>query len=440
MDMSCLPTLITSSDTSIPMPSTSPLTQLSPEFEYLAPSSIVPYQSDGWSYSMNINTYNNNSNMATDSQSTDDYDDHTRNRSFTEEILLQSMDSRPDPNLLSAFHFSYQDQSFETSPSPSPSPACLTPGQTISSSEFVIMMNEAATRIKAMAAETSPVTRPVDNPYGLARLPINQQYYPSLFSSRRETMDMYLSHTAPTLYAPVPQEIIYGLSTYSLPTLMACNPATLVEHVHPNPRPASSLSSSFSSSTLVESPSPSPPRPASLPLNKTRPSNRSSFGSNHNTYHSNNKVNNKKQKPRYLCHIPNCGRTFSRPFNLKSHGLTHEPQRPHACNQCPKTFARIHDRDRHMKGHLTEKAHCCIVCLGRFARQDAVTRHLKLSNEMNPCSLILKANGITFRDAAAGRVGRHQLGEEADIRRTLDMLDEQARKTKASRAMELMSD
>ncbi|KAF8929876.1 hypothetical protein BGZ52_001709, partial [Haplosporangium bisporale] len=116
------------------------------------------------------------------------------------------------------------------------------------------------------------------------------------------------------------------------------------------------------------------------------------------------------------------------------------PQRPHACDQCPKTFARIHDRDRHMKGHLTEKAHCCIVCLGRFARQDAVTRHLKLSNEMNPCSLILKANGITFRDAAAGRVGRHQLGEEEDIRRTLDMLDEQARKTKASRAMELMSD
>ncbi|KAG0355119.1 hypothetical protein BG005_005945 [Podila minutissima] len=330
MDMSCLPTLITSSATSTPMASTS-LTQLSPEFEYLTPSSMLPYQSDGWSYSMSIDAYNNSSNVATNSQSTtDDYEDHARNSSFAEGIILQSMDSGPDPNLLSALQFSYQDRSFEASPSPSPSPACLTPGQTISSSEFVVMMNEAASRLKAMAAETSPVTRTVDNPYGLARLPISQ--------------------------------------------------------------------------------------------------------------HGNNKANNKKQKPRYLCHIPNCGRTFSRPFNLKSHGLTHEPQRPHACDQCPKTFARIHDRDRHMKGHLTEKAHCCIVCLGRFARQDAVTRHLKLSNEMNPCSLILKANGITFRDAAAGRVGRHQLGEEADIRRTLDMLDEQARKTKASRAMELMSD
>lgn len=440
MDMSCLPTLITSSATSTPMASTS-LTQLSPEFEYLTPSSMLPYQSDGWSYSMSIDAYNNSSNVATNSQSTtDDYEDHARNSSFAEGIILQSMDSGPDPNLFSALQFSYQDRSFEASPSPSPSPACLTPGQTISSSEFVVMMNEAASRLKAMAAETSPVTRTVDNPYGLARLPISQQYYPSLFSSRRETMDMYLSPNPPTLYAPVPQEINYGLASYSLPTLMACNPTTLVDHARPTPRPASSLSSSFSSSTFFESPSPSP-RPASLPLNKIRPGNRPSFGSGHSNYHSgNNKANNKKQKPRYLCHIPNCGRTFSRPFNLKSHGLTHEPQRPHACDQCPKTFARIHDRDRHMKGHLTEKAHCCIVCLGRFARQDAVTRHLKLSNEMNPCSLILKANGITFRDAAAGRVGRHQLGEEADIRRTLDMLDEQARKTKASRAMELMSD
>ncbi|KAF9389220.1 hypothetical protein CPB97_011787 [Podila verticillata] len=438
MDMSCLPTLITSPATTSMPPTSSlaQLSQLSPEFEYLAPaSSMLPYQSEDWTYSMSIDTYNNS---VPDSQSTNDYDDQTRHSSFAEGIILQTMESRPDPNLLSAFQFSYQNQSFEASPSPSPSPACLTPGQTISSSEFVVMMNEAATRLKAMAAETSPVIRPVDLSYGVNRLQLNQ-YYPPLFSSRREIVDMYLSPTPPSLYAHVPHEINYGLSMgYSLPTLMACNPATLVEqHARPNNtrRPASSLSSSFSSSTLVnDSPSPSPPRPTSLPPRKTSPSNRSSYSSN---YH---KANNKKQKPRYLCHIPNCGRTFSRPFNLKSHGLTHEPQRPHACDQCPKTFARIHDRDRHMKGHLTEKAHCCIVCLGRFARQDAVTRHLKLSNEMNPCSLILKANGITFRDAAAGRVGRHQLGEEEDIRRTLDMLDEQARKTKASRAMELMSD
>ncbi|KAI8353742.1 hypothetical protein B0O80DRAFT_367154, partial [Mortierella sp. GBAus27b] len=75
------------------------------------------------------------------------------------------------------------------------------------------------------------------------------------------------------------------------------------------------------------------------------------------------------------CPYPNCHRTFSRPYNLKSHGLTHDIQRPHACEKCAKTFARIHDRDRHMNSHMEQKPHVCIVCMGRFARQDAVIRH-----------------------------------------------------------------
>ncbi|KAF9195334.1 hypothetical protein BGZ51_002849 [Haplosporangium sp. Z 767] len=145
----------------------------------------------------------------------------------------------------------------------------------------------------------------------------------------------------------------------------------------------------------------------------------------------------KKSKTRYVCQIPNCHRTFSRPFNLKSHGLTHETRRPHACPQCPKTFARIHDRDRHMKGHLLEKAHSCIVCLGRFARQDAVTRHLKLANEQNPCAVILKRRGVSFREAAAGRVQRSFLGEENAIQTMLEALEEQARKARTSKNMEL---
>ncbi|KAF9897059.1 hypothetical protein BX616_006254 [Lobosporangium transversale] len=147
----------------------------------------------------------------------------------------------------------------------------------------------------------------------------------------------------------------------------------------------------------------------------------------------------KKPKQRYVCHVPNCNRTFSRPYNLKSHGLTHDAHRPHACAKCSKTFARIHDRDRHMNSHMTEKPHECIVCLGRFGRQDAVIRHLKLSNETNACSWILKAHNISFRDAAAGRVTREALGEESKIRETLEALEEHARKARATRTLELMS-
>ncbi|KAF9429881.1 hypothetical protein BGZ76_001079 [Entomortierella beljakovae] len=100
--------------------------------------------------------------------------------------------------------------------------------------------------------------------------------------------------------------------------------------------------------------------------------------------------NAKKPKHRYVCPIEDCSRTFSRPYNLKSHGLTHATQRPFQCGKCTKSFARIHDRDRHMNSHMPQKPHLCIVCLGRFARQDAVIRHLKLSNETNACAWILK--------------------------------------------------
>ncbi|KAG0367615.1 hypothetical protein BGZ54_003572 [Gamsiella multidivaricata] len=143
-------------------------------------------------------------------------------------------------------------------------------------------------------------------------------------------------------------------------------------------------------------------------------------------------------KQRYICHIPDCNRTFSRPYNLKSHGLTHDAHRPHACGKCSKTFARIHDRDRHMNSHMPQKPHVCIVCLGRFARQDAVIRHLKLSNETNACSWILKSKGVSFRDAAAGRATRESLGDEAEIRQTLEALEEHARKTRAIRTLEMM--
>ncbi|CAO3568138.1 unnamed protein product [Mortierella alpina] len=146
-----------------------------------------------------------------------------------------------------------------------------------------------------------------------------------------------------------------------------------------------------------------------------------------------------QEKRIFVCKLNNCNRKFSRHYNLKSHKFTHGDQRPHACQHCPKTFARVHDRDRHMNSHRTEKPHVCIVCQSRFGRQDAVIRHLKLSNETNPCSWMLKQRGITFREAAAGRVPREQLGEETEIRQRLERLEEEARKIKATKTLESMN-
>ncbi|KAG0295471.1 hypothetical protein BGZ96_011654 [Linnemannia gamsii] len=247
------------------------------------------------------------------------------------------------------------------------------------------------------------------------------------------------------------------------PILHSTNPVSLISSIHtpsrkrqnlcPNIKtgvtltaPSHSTLSASASASSSSSPSATPfLRLQSSSLNKTRPKRLANktrtVQNNKNGNNGNNSTNKPKSihKPpvnRFICPLPGCGRTFSRPFNLKSHGMTHETLRPYGCDQCDKTFARIHDRDRHLKGHLVEKAHFCVVCQGKFARQDAVTRHLKLNKENNPCAVILKASGASFRDAAAGRVSRRQLGDEVAVRRRFQELEDDAKKVKATKTLE----
>jgi hypothetical protein len=55
---------------------------------------------------------------------------------------------------------------------------------------------------------------------------------------------------------------------------------------------------------------------------------------------------------------------------------------------------------------------------------------------MNPCAVILKENNASFRDAAAGRVLRSQLGDEDALRIRFQELDDAAKKVKATKTLE----
>lgn len=76
----------------------------------------------------------------------------------------------------------------------------------------------------------------------------------------------------------------------------------------------------------------------------------------------------------FTCTYKNCGKKFTRRYNVRSHIQTHLSDRPFGCSYCPKKFVRQHDLNRHIKGHL-EARHCQCSCGKEFTRLDAMRKH-----------------------------------------------------------------
>ncbi|CAH6719564.1 putative cell wall transcription factor Ace2p [[Candida] jaroonii] len=76
----------------------------------------------------------------------------------------------------------------------------------------------------------------------------------------------------------------------------------------------------------------------------------------------------------FICTYKDCGKKFTRRYNVRSHIQTHLSDRPFSCAYCPKKFVRQHDLNRHVKGHL-ESRPCECPCGKQFARVDAMRKH-----------------------------------------------------------------
>ncbi|KAJ3191199.1 hypothetical protein HK101_007995 [Irineochytrium annulatum] len=80
----------------------------------------------------------------------------------------------------------------------------------------------------------------------------------------------------------------------------------------------------------------------------------------------------------HSCTFEGCGKTFSRPHNLKSHMKTHTDERPFGCQFCSQRFRRNHDLKRHERLHTDDRPYVCEGCNKGFGRSDALSRHVKI--------------------------------------------------------------
>lgn len=83
---------------------------------------------------------------------------------------------------------------------------------------------------------------------------------------------------------------------------------------------------------------------------------------------------------------PDCPKSFTRAYILRSHLRTHTDERPFVCTICKKPFHRENDRKRHEKTHGGERDVICgglsksgreWGCRRRFTRPDALRKHFQ---------------------------------------------------------------
>jgi DNA-directed RNA polymerase subunit RPC12/RpoP len=125
-----------------------------------------------------------------------------------------------------------------------------------------------------------------------------------------------------------------------------------------------------------------------------------------------------------VCKFEGCGLPFHSKQHLTTHVRSHETDRHYICGLCSRTFKRKPDRNRHRKFSCGTMEFDCIVCKKEFCRADSLKRHLSRRESHNPCSMMLRAAGISRGAVVSRRARREDLGSNEHIENTLRVLED----------------